>query len=205
MTDRNSYKLLGLDETSSFEQIQEARERLLKECNDDRKCIEAIESAYDAILMERLRLRQEGKIKVPDRIRFAEEAVDPATPPPRDSLVTRWGWLSSLLDTPSREEVLLCAGVFAVLTLMSLVFPSFGLAVGVGCTIYFLNRKERRFWRAILLTILWLFAGLSIGIVVGQLVASQGTFGLEGFNQGFEIIATIITLVILWAVSSFLR
>ena len=76
MSDQNYYDTLGLDENSSFEEIQEAKERLIAQCEDDRKQKEAIEAAYDAILMERLRLRQEGKIKVPDRIRFAEEVPE---------------------------------------------------------------------------------------------------------------------------------
>ncbi len=32
MTDQNYYDTLGLDETSSFEDIQEAKDRLTKEC-----------------------------------------------------------------------------------------------------------------------------------------------------------------------------
>lgn len=207
MTDSNNYNTLGLDESSSFDQIQEARERLLKECNGDRKCMDAIESAYDSILMERLRLRQEGKIKVPDRIRFAEEATEPSPAPSSDNLTNRWVWLSDFLDTPSREEILLTAGVFAALALVSLAVPSFGLAVGVGCTIYFLNRKERRFWRSLLQTVLWLLVGLTIGILIAQLVSTQGAVTPGGISkiQFEQMLAAIPTLIVLWAVSSFLR
>ena len=66
------YETLGLTEASSFEEVQSAKTRLSAEYKDDPQRKESIETAYDAILMERLRLRQEGKIKVPDRIRFAE-------------------------------------------------------------------------------------------------------------------------------------
>ena len=207
MTDQNSYDTLGLDESSSFEQIQEARERLLKECNDDRKRAEKIEAAYDAILMERLRLRQEGKIKVPDRIRFAEEAVEKPAPTSSGPSVSQPSWLADFLDTPSRNEILLPAGVFAALALMSLVVqPSFALAIGVGCSIYFLNRKEYRFWRALLMTVLGLTVGLAVGIALGQLFAAQGAAAFsvspESFIQKF---AVVLALFIFWAVSSFLR
>ena len=207
MTDQNSYDTLGLDESSSFEQIQEARTRLLKECSDDRKRVDAIEAAYDAILMERLRLRQEGKIKVPDRIRFAEEAVEKSEASSPALPVSRPSWLTDFIDTPSREDILLPGGVFAVLALLGLaVQPSLALAIGVGCTIYFLNRKEYRFWRAILITLLGLVLGLTVGIALGQILGVQGgtTFNIgEGdFVQKF---AVALTLAIFWVVSSFLR
>jgi hypothetical protein len=93
MSDQNYYDTLGLDENSSFEEIQEAKERLIVECEDDRKRKEAIEAAYDAILMERLRLRQEGKIKVPDRIRFAEETPEKPITQSASPSIERPAWL----------------------------------------------------------------------------------------------------------------
>ncbi|MEL6319394.1 MAG: CPP1-like family protein [Cyanobacteria bacterium J06626_14] len=207
MTDQNSYDTLGLDESSSFEQIQEARERLLKECSSDRKRMDAIEAAYDAILMERLRLRQEGKIKVPDRIRFAEEAVDKPEASPSKLSMPRPSWLSDFIDAPSRNDILLPAAIFAALTLLSLaVQPSLALAIGVGCSIYFLNRKEYRFWRALLITILGLAIGLTVGIAGGQLLGAQGSAVFNVSEGDFiQWFAVALTLIIFWAVSSFLR
>ncbi|NER79716.1 MAG: hypothetical protein F6K42_09055 [Leptolyngbya sp. SIO1D8] len=206
MTDPNSYDTLGLDESSSFEQIQEARERLLEECDGDRKRMDAIEAAYDAILMERLRLRQEGKIKVPDRIRFAETSAEKPETAPSNSPTARPAWFTGLLDTPSRNDILLPAGIFSALAFVSLAVPSLALAIGVGCTIYFLNRKEYRFWRAILLTILGLSIGLIVGIVLGQLVAPQGAALLNIPESGVvQIVGAIVTLIVFWVTSSFLR
>ncbi|MEM0979662.1 MAG: CPP1-like family protein [Cyanobacteria bacterium P01_H01_bin.58] len=205
MTDQNSYKTMGLNESSSFEQIQEARERLLKECEGDRKRTEAIEAAYDAILMERLRLRQEGKIKVPDRIRFAEETPEVNSNPSKDSSGLQWSWLSNFLDTPSRQETLLPALIFASLALVSLAVPSFALAIGVACTIYFLNRKESRFWRAILITIASLIVGLTIGILIGQVLASQINLATGNSGEVVQIVASTVALVVFWVTSSFIR
>ncbi len=75
MSDQNPYEKLGVSEDASFDEIQEARNRLLEQHGGDGKNLEMIEAAYDAILMERLRMRQEGKIKVPERIRFPEMRV----------------------------------------------------------------------------------------------------------------------------------
>jgi hypothetical protein len=206
MTDQNYYDTLGLDETSSFEEIQAAKDRLIAECEGDRRRIDAIEAAYDAILMERLRLRQEGKLKVPDRIRFAEEPPEKDTPEPRLPSLTRPGWLSNLLDTPSRNDVLLPAGIFAVLALLSIPSPSLALAIAVGATVYFLNRKEYRFWRSVLLTILGLTLGLTLGILLGQVLAPQLTTAVQlNVSALQQVIAAIVTTIVLWATSSFLR
>lgn len=206
MSEQNYYDTLGLDENSSFEEIQEAKERLISQCEDDRKKIDAIEAAYDAILMERLRLRQEGKIKVPDRIRFAEETPDKPAASPSSPSVSKPAWLQGFIDTPERNDILLPAGVFGILAVIGLAAPSLALAVGVGACIYFLNRKEYRFWRALLLTVVGLVAGLSVGILIGQLLGPQAA-AMSGASVDLVVqrVAAGLTMVILWAVSSFLR
>jgi len=80
MSDQNPYEKLGVSEEASFDEIQDARNRLFEQHSGDAKHLEVIEAAYDAILMDRLRMRQEGKIKVPERIRFPELRVQS---PPR--------------------------------------------------------------------------------------------------------------------------
>jgi len=208
MTDQNYYDTLGLDETSSFEEIQEAKERLMNECGGDRKQMDAIEAAYDAILMERLRLRQEGKIKVPDRIRFAEDVPEKPAAKPSSSVgeVSGPSWLADFLDTPDRNDILLPAGVFGILAILGLAVPSLALAVGFGAAIYFLNRKEYRFWRSALLTVVGLVAGLTIGILIGQILGPQGA-AMSGVSPDAVVqsVAAVITMVVLWAISSFLR
>ena len=207
MTDPNYYyDTLGLDEASSFEEIQEAKERLLKECDGDRKRMDAIEAAYDAILNERLRLRLEGKVKVPDRIRFAEDVPEkPVAKAPKES-IARPEWLADIWDTPSRNDVLVPAGVFGILSLVSLAAPSLALALGIGAAIYFLNRKENRFWRSVLLTIVGLVVGLTAGILIGQILGPQAA-AMSGASAEavVQVVAAILANVVLWSVSSFLR
>lgn len=207
MSDQNAYDKLGLTESSSFEDIQEARNRLLEGCAGDRKQAEVIEAAYDAILMERLRLRQEGKIKVPDRIRFAEEAAEaPPTPAPAKASPARPSWLMDFVDTPSREDLVWPGVIFVALAGIGLAVPSLALAVGVGCTIYFLNRKEYRFWRSMLLTLIALTVGLAVGITIGQLAASQGVqLPWESAVDVVQVIAAAFSLALFWVVSGFLR
>jgi hypothetical protein len=201
MSDKNPYEKLGVDENSSFDEIQEARNQLMKEYGSDQKQKEAIETAYDAILMDRLRLRQEGKIKVPDRIRFPERLADPPpefTPtPPKQTP----DWLQRFIDTPSRTDILLPAALFVGMGLLSVAAPALALALGVGFSLYFLNRKEHKFGRAFLLTLAGLILGVVIGLQVGGLIATQ----LQQISLPLETFAALVTFVLLWLISSFLR
>lgn len=201
MSDRNHYAKLGVDETASFEQIQDAKNRLLQQHSGDRKQIEAIEAAYDAILMDRLRLRQEGKIKVPDRIRFPERTVDPpndfSAPPANQSS----GWVQRLIDSPSRADVLWPGALFLGLGALTIALsqPALTLAFGTGFSLYFLNRKENKFGRALLLTLLGLIAGILIGTQLAEL------FNPLTNSNPDQSFAALVTFFILWVIDSFLR
>lgn len=203
MSQQNAYETLGLTEASSFDEIQEARSRLVDACGDDRKQIEAIETAYDAILMERLRLRQEGKIKVPDRIRFPEKLAEAAAEQvPSLPKASSPEWLQGVMDSPSRAELLWPSVTFLALAALGVYAPPTGLALGVACSVYFLNRKERKFWRSVLLTLGGLVVGLGAGLLLGGLLIPQGA----QFDWATpEVIATVVTFLVLWLTSSFLR
>lgn len=202
MSDKSPYERLGVDDESSFDEIQEARNRLVQEHSSDRKEVEAIEAAYDAILMDRLRLRQEGKIKVPDRIRFAERRVEPPADYPPSPSPQASNWLQRLVDTPSRTDVLLPAGLFLGTSLLSFVVsPAFTLALGVGFSVYFLARKENKLGRAFLLTFIGLILGVGIGLQLGALLLPQ----VPQIPASVETVAAIVTFIVLWLVSSFLR
>lgn len=208
MSDQNNYEELGLTEDATFDDIQAARSRLLQQYSGDRKRLETIEAAYDAILMERLRMRQEGKIKVPEGIRFAERL---SQSPPQESLAPTKqspAWLQNLGDTPSLTDILLPGGLFLGLSALSVFYTAGGvqvlqlaLIVGVGLSLYFLNRKEQKFGRAVLLTVLGLIAGLVVGGLVGSLLLNQ----IASVNLTLEQFSTVLTFILLWLISSFLR
>ncbi len=199
MTEQNPYQQLGVTEDASFEEIQEAKTRLMKEYENDQQQKEAVEAAYDAVIMDRLRLRQEGKIKVPERIRFPEKAK-PAQPKPNPiSQGNSPDWLQRLLDTPSRNDLLIAAGVFVVLggmSISSVQLATTALSLGFPGTVFLLYRKEKRFARAALISVVTLVVGVAIGSVIGPIVA-------EGMNDTqFTVLAS---LFFLWLTTSFLR
>lgn len=203
----SNYKTLGLDESSSFEEVQVARKRLLEECESNPQQKEAIEAAYDAILMERLRMRQEGKIKVPDRIRFAEKASESSTSIPRVSLPAPQppNWLQDWLDTPSRDDILWPSVVFlalAALAWFAINSAATALGFSVAATIFFLNRKEHKFWRSLAFATGGLLVGVLLGLLAIQLVGQQ-SLGLSA--ERLNAVVAIATMLLLWFVSSFLR
>jgi Protein CHAPERONE-LIKE PROTEIN OF POR1-like len=202
MSGNGHYELLGVNENSSFDEIQEARNNLLAEKGGDRKQTEAIEAAYDAILMDRLRLRQEGKIKVPERIRFPERLVEPPPDFAPSTPQQAPGWLKNLFDKPVVSEMVLPGGMFLGLGALSVLLgPTLPLALGVGLCLYFLNQKDRKFMRSFLLTLGGLVVGCVAGLQLGGLLASQ----LASVPIALETFAASVALVVLWMVSSFLR
>ncbi|MUL37238.1 CPP1-like family protein [Gloeocapsopsis dulcis] len=208
MGDQNYYEKLGVSEDATFDEIQEARNRLLQQYSGDYKHLEAVETAYDAILMERLRMRQEGKIKVPEGIRFAERLAQ--VPPKENSPPVQKSpeWLQRLVDQPSLTDIILPATVFLGLSALSIVYTAasaqilqMALIVGVGTSFFFLYRKEKKFGRAVLLTGMGLVTGLIAGGIVGSVFLSQ----LSSLGISVEQFSTTLTFILLWVISSFLR
>ena len=203
MSEQNPYETLKVAEDASFDEIQNARDRLIKQCQDKEDSRETIEAAYDAVLMDRLRKRQEGKIKVPEGIRFAERSAPKSPKLALPKMDGSPAWLQGILDTPSFREVAIAGVVYATLAGFSVGAQSidalaFLLALAVGFHLYWLNRKEQKLGRAFLLTLL----ALGVGGLMGALFV-QTTFLSTTIRP--ESTITVVIMVIFWLVSSFLR
>ena len=208
MSDQNPYERLGVKENASFEEIQDAKQRLIQKYRDDSKILESIEAAYDAIIMERLKLRQEGKIKVPERIRFPEQSLEAPPNPTSVPANNSPAWLQQLIDTPSRADILWPALVFLVLAGVSVFSQSAEgsllpllMALGFGANIYFLNRKEQRFGRSVLITLIGLLLGIALGSGLAKLLGAPG----GGIALAVDQFASVVTFCVFWLISSFLR
>ncbi|MBS9388263.1 MAG: molecular chaperone DnaJ [Dolichospermum sp. UKL201] len=207
MSDQSPYEKLGVSEDASFDEIQDVRNRLLEQHGGDGSVREVIEAAYDAILMERLRMRQEGKIKVPERIRFPEKRV-PSSPQTSQTLGQQSpAWLKRSIDQPTLTDVLLPGAWYLGLSATSVLYPGgsgqvlqLSLVVGVAIGVYFLNRKEGKFGRAVLFTLVSLIAGLIAGGLLAGLILPLPLITLTA-NQ----FSTLLTFILMWLVSSFLR
>ncbi len=204
MGDRGPFQVLGVSEDASFEEIQTARDRKIKSSTQESE-LQEVEQAYDAILMQRLRLRQEGKIPVPDRIRYPDRVREspPGSVSSPPKVADRANPLQSFVDTPSQSDILIPLGIMGGLTVLSALdtsgdLPTWAIAYGLFVSIYFLFRKEKRFWRSLLLAV----AGLALGLLFSF-------FAVQGFGLTVGGIANALhvglCLFVMWIFTSFLR
>jgi hypothetical protein len=207
MSQQSPYEQLGVSEDASFEEIQAAKQRVLAQLGGDDTLQNNIEAAYDAILMERLKLRQQNKIKVPEEIRFPEKllATVPKFAPP--SLSNSPSWLGDTFERPDRSSLLTTSGAYALLAGAVLVpriadtgLPTL-MAIGTAFSLYFINQKQRRFKRALLGSLLALVVGMLVaGLLVNSAHLPVSIIGLQG-----EVFAALVTFVCLWIASSFTK
>lgn len=210
MSELNPYELLGVTENASFEEIQTVKQNLQAKYQNDSQALENIEIAYDTIIMQRLRLRQEGKIKVPEQIRFPEKirtieskkSLTISNPiNPKISL-----WFNDLLDQPSLKNISISGVVFLVLIFVSIfsadvsILPLL-LTVGVGTSFFVLYQKQKQFWRSIGITFIAFIVGISVAnILLNLLIGSGFNISLES-----EKFASLFTFCLFWLVSNFVR
>lgn len=202
MGDSGPYQVLGVAEDASFEEIQTARERQLAVLNRETEQQE-VEQAYDAILMQRLRLRKEGKIPVPDRIRYPDRervASAPAAKTLRKE-ATQDSWLSGWVDNPSPQDIWLPLAIMAVPAALTTVykgeqFPSWALAFALLTSLYFLYSKEKRFWRSLLIAV----SGLALGLFFAFAVVSGFTLASPSIP-----LTVALSLLVMWLFTAFLR
>jgi len=209
MSELNPYELLGVKEDASFEDIQKAKKKLKDKYENNPQQLENIEVAYDAIIMQRLRLRQEGKIKVPEQIRFPEKTVEPKKVTVISNAQKKANislWFNNLIDQPSGKEILINSSIFLVLIVISIFNNSSEtlpllLTVGLGTGFAVLYRKQRAFWRSVGITFITFIVGICLANIIFSLSLNTG-FNLSLSAEQF---ASLFTFCLLWLVSNFTR
>ena len=205
MSEPTPYEKLGVTDEASFEEVRDARDRLLREYEGDESQQEAIELSYDAILMARLRARKEGKIAVPDRIRYPERlSTETPVALQNNSQQRTPTWLSKLLDSPSQKDIYISLGIFAGLAIISFFVPAATTTWLSFCLIvsgYLLTRKENRFGRALLISLSGITLGVGFAALTNQVVLSR----LAGAPSFPSPLQTAIILIVMWLHACFLR
>ncbi len=110
--DSSPYTRLGVAPDATFDAVQAAKQARLAEVGDDPIARAQIEAAYDAVLMERLKERQQGKVSTAARSASVREQ---APPPPKPMA------LPALPQVPLPK-----------LKAPALAMPQLGLATGFG-------------------------------------------------------------------------
>ncbi|BEV36299.1 CPP1-like family protein [Synechococcus sp. M16CYN] len=179
------YIHLGLGREASFEQVQSARDRCMAAVEGDEKACARIEAAYDAVLMVRLRDRQQGRISAAAATASQREgglgsaSVSGSSFPgtsvlqnlrtnlsdPSQSLASltpQW----SLVEGPGRV-VRIIAG-FVGLGLLAISVANVQLVLALASIGAFLSQVRRG--RQPLASLGWTLIALLIGLVVGSLL-----------------------------------
>lgn len=177
------YGRLGVEADASFDAVQAARQSRLEEVGDDVIARSRIEAAYDAVLMERLKERQQGRVSsaarsASQREQTPQPSVRPALPS-RPTLPQLPGARLPVV-APSLPRLALASGPMlwfplvadGVLVVLLLVVPAAPpeliLALATGVTLTTLQRRHGRFLQAVG----WSFALLSLGLLLGSLLAA---------------------------------
>ena len=181
------YERLGVSPDASFDEVQAARQARLAEAGDDPMARSRVEAAYDAVLMDRLKDRQQGRVSTAARTASAREQLAP--PPPRPSLpalpkvalprVAAPSLAAPNLAMADGNDRWLALGGFGALLALLLLVPTAPaellLALGTGLCVVVLQRRRRRFLAAVG----WGFALLSAGLLLGGLLVGTAASTLS--------------------------
>ena len=191
--ERDLYKRLGVSRNASFEEIQEARNYLVKEYGWDEAGREAIEGAYDSLMASRLKARRaSGKISLKAK---KEDDVD-----------MTGGWadrVKSWFAMPEKKDLMNRVGLYVFLIGWSLVQaassgPAFQMAVALGCSGYYLNlrRGGDKLWPSVGVSLIALVVGGLVGTIVpvyAPMLFPEDVVGPETVCAVFAMIGLFVT------------
>ena len=214
------YSRLGLSQDATFEQVQAAKARCIADVDGDDQARARVEAAYDAVLMARLRGRQQGQVSpAAATASQREEGVGSASltgpsfpgtsvlqklrtnlPDPSQSLASltpQW----SLVEGQGRL-VRVIAGI-AGLGLLVVSVASVQLVLALACIGVFLSQVRRG--RRPLASLGWTLLALLVGLVVGSLftIALSPT-ALQQLSITPAQIQALPAAVLLWLAALFL-
>ena len=214
------YTRLGLSQDATFEQVQAAKARCIADVDGDDQARARVEAAYDAVLMARLRGRQQGQVSpAAATASQREEGVSSASltgpsfpgtsvlqklrtnlPDPSQSLASltpQW----SLVEGQGRL-VRVIAGI-AGLGLLVVSVASVQLVLALACIGVFLSQVRRG--RRPLASLGWTLLALLVGLVVGSLftIALSPT-ALQQLSITPAQIQALPAAVLLWLAALFL-
>ncbi|MEN9861297.1 MAG: hypothetical protein RLZZ515_1779 [Cyanobacteriota bacterium] len=181
----NPYERLGISPDASFDAVQLAKQARLDEAGEDPQGRARIEAAYDAVLMDRLKERQQGKVSSAALNASEREAARPAgNAPALKPALPAFPNLPALpkptlnLPTPSLPSVAFAQGRDRWLTLAGgaglllalLISPAANAELVLAfATVLSVVALQRRLGR-LLPAAGWSVLLLSLGLVVGGLL-----------------------------------
>ena len=209
------YERLGIGPEASFDAVQAAKQQRLEEVADDPQARARIEAAYDAVLMDRLKERQQGKVSSAALNASEREAARPSVkvPPARPSLASlpslpslpKPSWSVPSLSLPTlglaqgpQRWLPLAAGV--VMLGLLLVLPASNaelvLALATVLSVVSLQRRTSRLLPAAGWSVLLLSVGLLLGGLMLLLLDPALPLGLPLDPQQVQSLPALVLLVL---------
>ncbi|WOL07019.1 hypothetical protein Cni_G15754 [Canna indica] len=190
---KDPYKRLGISKEASEEEIQAARNFLVRKYAGHQPSVDAIESAHDRIIMQSLYDRRSPKINLKKKVRDVTQ-----------SRVVKA--ITSRFESPSTKVILKTAIVFIVLGVLTVLFPTeegptLQVAISLVASIYFIYDRLKSGLRAFLYGIGAFFASWLVGTF---LMVSVMPPLLQGYRS-LEVSTSLISYILLWVSSTYLK
>lgn len=207
----NPYTLLGIAPQSTFEEVQAARQAKLDAVGDDPLARSKVEAAYDAVLMDRLKERQQGRVSSAARSASQKETLPTPARPSLAQLtnlpslsIPRIGGGASKPGQPlsfslatGRERLfpLISHGLLLVLALgFPGTAPDALLALAALTTLVNLQRRNGTFGRSVGSTVLLLALGLGLSQLLLMVLPAPALQALP--IQPYQLQAAVGILVL---------
>lgn len=193
--ERDPYKLLGVDRDASEEEIRSAKDFLVQQYAGHEASEEAIEGAYEKIIMKSYQHRKKTKINLKTKLlKRVEESPS---------------WVKAFLgyfEVPSMDIISKRLFFFAFIAGWSIATsaengPAFQLAISLFSCIYFLNDKMKNLLRASTTGFGVLVGGWIVGSMLVPLIP---TFIIPP-TWSLELLTSLVAYVFLFLGSTYLK
>ena len=139
---KDPYKRLGISKEASEDEIQGARNFLIRQYGAHKPSVDAIESAHDKIIMKKFYDRKNPKIDIKKKVREVNQS--------RVVQAVR-----SRFQTPATNFITNTAVTFVALAALTVLFPTeegptLQVAISFFATIYFIHDRLKSKLRAFL-------------------------------------------------------
>ncbi|KAK3022213.1 hypothetical protein RJ639_047759 [Escallonia herrerae] len=190
---RDPYKRLGISREASEDEIQAARNFLVQKYAGHKPSLDAIESAHDKIIMQKFYERKNPKINIKKKV--------------RDVTQSRYVQaVTSRFRTPSTNFIIKTSIAFVVLGALTVLFPTeegptLQVAISLIATMYFIHDRLKSKLRAFLYGVGTFILSWLLGTFLMVSVIPPIFKGL----RSFEVTTSLITYVLLWVSSTYLK
>lgn len=190
---KDPYKRLGISSEASEEEIQAARNFMINKYAGHKPSVDAIESAHDKIIMQKFFERKNPKINLKKKVREVTQ-----------SRVIKA--VTSRFETPTRNVIIKTTVAFVALGILTVLFPTeegptLQVAISLIISIYFIHERLKSRIRALLYGVGAFFGSWLLGTFLMVSVIPPLLQGL----RSFEVTTSLITYILLWVSSTYLK